>query len=342
VLLLAVCLLAGVLATAATAHREGGGAGWKAALLLALSPGLILAAYINWDLFAMALTAGGMAAWAARRPWLAGALLGLAVATKFYPLLLFAALFLLCLRAGKLLEFAEALVGGVLAWLVINLPVALTATSGWAEFYAFSRSRGADWGSVWYLFEHYNVPVVGNSALGKLNLITSGSFAVACVLIAVLALAAPRRPRLPQLGFLLLASFLILNKVWSPQYVIWLLPLAVLARPRIWAYVLWQVAEVAYFIGIWGYFVYLYSKPGEGGYEGITTGWYFVILGARLLTVALLASTVVLDILQPTRDRVRASGLNDDPAGGVLDGAPDRLVLGWRRAARRPAEAAAG
>jgi uncharacterized membrane protein len=329
-----------VLATAATADREGGGAGWKAALLLALSPGLILAAYINWDLFAMALTACGMAAWAARRPWLAGALLGLAVATKFYPLLLFAALFLLCLRAGKLREFGEAVMGGVIAWLAINLPVALTATSGWAEFYAFSRSRGADWGSVWYLFEHYNVPVVGNSSLGQLNLITSGSFAVACVLIAVLALAAPRRPRLPQLGFLLLASFLILNKVWSPQYVIWLVPLAVLARPRIWAYVLWQVAEVAYFLGIWGYFVYLYSASGDG-VPGISTGWYFVILTARLLTVAVLASTVVVDILQPERDRVRASGLNDDPAGGVLDGAPDRLILGWRGVGRRPAEVAA-
>jgi len=341
VLMLAVCLLVGVLATAATAQREGGGAGWKAALLLALSPGLILAAYINWDLFAMALTAAGMAAWAARRPWLAGALLGLAVATKFYPLLLFAALFLLCLRAGKLFEFGQALTGGLIAWLAINVPVALTATSGWAEFYAFSRSRGADWGSVWYLFEHYNVPVVGNSSLSQLNLITSGSFGVACVLIAVLALAAPRRPRLPQLGFLLLASFLILNKVWSPQYVIWLLPLAVLARPRIWAYVLWQVAEVAYFLGIWGYFVYLYSASGDG-VPGISTGWYFVILTARLLTVAVLASTVVVDILQPERDRVRASGLNDDPAGGVLDGAPDRLVLGWRGAGRRPAEAAAG
>ena len=141
----------------------------------------------------------------------------------------------MCLRAGKLREFGKALAGGLIAWLVINLPVALTATSGWAEFYAFSRSRGADWGSVWYLFEHYNVPVVGNSSLGQLNLISSGAFAVACVLIAVLALAAPRRPRLPQLCFLLLASFLILNKVWSPQYVIWLVPLAVLARPRIWA-----------------------------------------------------------------------------------------------------------
>lgn len=342
ILMLAVCLLAGVLATAATAYREGDGAGWKAALLMALSPGLILAAYINWDLFAMALAAGGLFAWAQRRPWLAGVLLGLGVATKFYPLLFFGALFLLCLRAGKLREFGKAFAGGLIAWLVINLPVALTATAGWAEFYAFSRDRGADWGSVWYLFEHYNLPVIGNSSLGELNLVSSGSFAVACLLIALLALGAPRRPRLPQLCFLLLASFLILNKVWSPQYVIWLVPLAVLARPRLWAYALWQVAEVAYFLGIWGYFVYLYSSPGQGGYAGISTGWYFVILAARLLTAALLAATMVTDILQPHRDRVRATGFDDDPAGGVLDGAPDRIVIVWRRAGRRPAHAAAG
>jgi uncharacterized membrane protein len=231
----------------------------------------------------------------------------------------------------------------VIAWLVINLPVALTATSGWAEFYAFSRSRGADWGSVWYLFENYNVPGVGNSSLGQLNLITSGAFAIACVLIAALALAAPRRPRLPQLCFLLLASFLILNKVWSPQYVIWLVPLAVLSRPRLWAYALWQLTEIAYFFGIWGYFVYLSpGVPGDAGHAGISPGWYFVILVARLGSLALLASTVVADILQPERDRVRASGVNDDPAGGVLDGAQDRLVVVWNRGARRPAEAAAG
>jgi uncharacterized membrane protein len=336
VVMLAVCLIVGVLATAATAHREGDGEGWKAALMVALSPGLILAADINWDLFAMALTACGLAAWACRRPWLAGALLGLAVATKFYPLMFFGALFLLCLRAGKLREFGKALAGGLISWLVINLPVALTATSGWAEFYAFSRTRGADWGSIWYLFENYHLPVVGDSSLGPLNLVSSGAFAVACVLIAVLALAAPRRPRLPQLCFLLLASFLILNKVWSPQYVIWLVPLAVLARPKIWAYVLWQLAEIAYFLGIWGYFVNMYEPP-----SGVSTGWYFVILVVRLLTLAVLAATVVVDILQPARDRVRASGVNDDPAGGVLDGAQDRLSVSWHRVGRRPAEATA-
>jgi hypothetical protein len=53
-----------------------------------------------------------------------------------------------------------------------------------------------------------------------------------------------------------------------------------------------------------------------------------------------LMSTVVVDILLPARDRVRASGANDDPAGGVLDGAPDRLVVTWRGAERHPAEEA--
>jgi uncharacterized membrane protein len=349
-LLLAVCLAVGVVATGAAARRERGSAdegradegraGVQVARLVALSPGLILAAFINWDLFAMALTACGVAAWAASRPWLAGALVGLGVATKFYPLLVFAALFLLCLRAGKLREFGKALLAGLVAWLVVNLPVAIGATAGWARFYAFSRSRGADWGSVWYLFEHYNVPGLGNSSLGRLNLYSSGGFAIACVLIGVLALAAPRRPRLGQLCFLLIASFLMLNKVWSPQYVIWLVPFAVLARPRFWAYVVWQVTEVAYFFGIWGYFVFLYRAPTEPGYAGISTGWYFVILTARLVAVAVLAGTVVADILHPERDRVRASGENDDPAGGVLDGADDRLVIVWGN--RRPAEAAAG
>jgi uncharacterized membrane protein len=339
IVLLALCLVAGVLATAATAQREGDGAGWKAALLVALSPALILAAFINWDLFAMALAAGGLAAWAAQRQYLAGVLLGLAVATKFYPLLFFGALLLLCLRAGRMREFGKAFGAGLLAWLVVNLPVAIPATANWARFYAFSRDRGADWGSVWYLFEHYNIPVLGDSSQGTLNLMSSGAFALACVGIAFLALAAPRRPRLPQLCFLLLAAFLILNKVWSPQYVIWLVPLAVLSRPRYWRwYVIWQLAEIGYFFGIWGYFVNMYQAPA-----GVTANWYFVILAARLLSVAVLAGTMVADMLHPERDRVRASGLNDDPAGGILDGAPDRLVIVWGRGRRNtplPAEAA--
>ena len=129
---------------------------------------------------------------------------------------------------------------------------------------------------------------------------------------------------------MVLAGFLMTNKVWSPQYVVWLVPLAVLARPRLWPYLLWQLAEVAYFFGIWGFLIFNYIAQGHAvtGYQGVSTGWYFATLAARFLAVGLLAAYVVRDILWPGRDVVRAQGI-DDPAGGVLDGTGDQFRLRW-------------
>ena len=332
VVLLAVCAVAAVLATARAAGPERR---WQA-LMVALSPALILNAFVNWDLIAMALTALGIAAWAARRGVWAGVLLGLGVATKFYPLVVLGALLLLCLRAGRMRDFAKTLAAAALAWLAVNLPVFIVARSGWATFYVFSKNRGADWGSVWYMFQHFNLPKLGDSQLSVLNEMSAAALIVAFAAIALLALAARRRPRLPQLCFLLLAVFLMTNKVWSPQYVIWLVPLAVLARPRLWPYALWQLAEVGYFFGIWGYLIFVFRAPGHTfpGYQGISAGWYFTLLIARFLAVALLAAYVVRDILDPERDVVRARGL-DDPAGGVLDQAPDRFRIRLARPVRR-------
>jgi uncharacterized membrane protein len=329
---LAVCAAVGVLATARAAGPDGR---WQG-LMVALSPALILSAFINWDLIAFALTALGMAAWAARRGGWAGVFLGLGVATKFYPLVVLGALFLLCLRAGRLRDFARTLAAATLAWLAVNLPVMIAAPSGWATFYVFSQRRGADWGSIWYFFEHYNVPGLGDYQVGTLNTMSAAALIAAVAAITFLALAAPRRPRLPQLCFLLLAAFLITNKVWSPQYVIWLVPLAVLARPRWWPYALWQLAEVGYFLGIWGYLIVVSASTGQPvtGYQGLSAGWYFTLLLARLLSVGLLAAYVVRDILWPERDVVRARG-PDDPAGGVLDQAPDRIRLRLGSAPRR-------
>ncbi len=312
-----------VAAVLATGYLAGPARRWTA-LLVALSPAVILAAFINWDLIAVSLATLSMAAWAGRRHVLAGLLLGLAVATKFYPVFLLGPLFLLCLRAGRLRAFWTAAGSAVLAWLAVNLPVALAAPAGWATFYRFNQSRGADWGSIWYFFETEHWPVVGSLPLSTLNAVSFLLFAAAGAAIAVLALAAPRRPRLPQLFFLTIAAFLLVNKVWSPQYVIWLAPLAVLARPRLVAYALWQAAEVGYFYGIWAYLITIIAGPGAAG--GIGTGLYFAALLARFGAVSLLCVLVVRDILRPEADVVRRDGA-DDPAGGVLSGAPDRRML---------------
>ena len=329
VAMLTLCTVAAVLATA---YLAGPARRWTA-LLVALSPAVILAAFINWDLIAMSLATLGMAAWAGRRGVLAGVLLGLAVATKFYPVFLLGPLFLLCLRAGLLRAFWVTAGSAAVAWLAVNLPVAIAAPAGWSTFYRFNAARGADWGSIWYFFETEHWPVVGSMPLSTLNAVSLLLFGIACVLIVVLALSAPRRPRVPQLYLLVVVAFLLFNKVWSPQYVIWLVPLVVLARPRLPAYVLWQLAEIAYFYGIWAYLITIIDGPGTPG--GIGPGLYFATVLARFGTVALLAGLVVRDILNPQADVVRRDG-DDDPAGGVLAGAPDRFVLSLRRA--RPAE----
>ena len=189
VILLAVCAVAAVLATARAAGPD---ARWQG-LMVALSPALILNAFVNWDLIAVALTALGLAAWAARRGVWAGVLLGLGVATKFYPLVILGALLLLCLRA-RLRDFVKTFAAAVVAWLAVNLPVMIAAPSGWATFYVFSKHRGADWGSVWYMFEYFNLPRLGDSQLSVLNEMSAAALIVVFAAIALLVLAAPAGP----------------------------------------------------------------------------------------------------------------------------------------------------
>ncbi len=316
--LFALCAAATVVATAKTSGRRP----WDAAMV-ALAPGLMLTGLINWDLLAVALTSFGLLLWSRRHPAWAGVLLGLAVATKFYPIVLFGALFLLCVRGRQMRAFWVALLAAVGAWVVVDLPVWLAAPTNFGKFYAFSQERGADWGSIWYAYQqitHHSFDV-GGAMPEHLNFLATVSFAVLFLGIAGLTWFAPRRPRLPQVCFLVLAGFLLVNKVYSPQYVLWLLPLAVLARPRWRSFLVWQAAEVVYFVAIWWY-LYNVTVPGKG----LSVEPYLAAVGLRDLAVVFLCALVVRDVLRPDGDVVRADGV-DDPAGGVLDGAPDRFQL---------------
>jgi uncharacterized membrane protein len=345
-LALAACAAIAVAATALT-HR---GRPWDAAPV-ALAPTLALAATINWDLYAVALLAVGMLAWARSRPMAAGVLIGLAAATKFYPLFVLGPLLLLCLRAGRMREFWAALVAAVCGWAAVNVPVMLADFDGWARFYRLSEERGAGFGSVWFVLSQQGHAVPETS----LNALAAGLFAACCLGIAVLALTAPRRPRLPQLAFLVVAAFLLTNKVYSPQYVLWLLPLAALARPRWRDLLIWQAGEVLHFVGTW---MLIVGYPPGNADRALGDDGYGVTVLAHVAGTLWLVVVVVRDVLRPEHDPVRAGAPGepdavragtsgdgaapayplarddpalddpplDDPAGGVLDGAPDRWV----------------
>ncbi|EOS98293.2 membrane protein [Streptomyces noursei CCRC 11814] len=295
-------------------------------LLVALAPAFALTATINWDLLAVALTAAGMLLWSRSRPLAAGVLIGLATAAKLYPVLLLGPLLVLCWRAGAWRAYGRAVLGAVVSWLVVNLPVMIAHDAsgfhireGWAKFYTFSQERPIDFGSVWLLISQRT----GNP-LENANLYASLLMVVGCGALALLTLYAPRRPRFAQLAFLVVALFILTNKVYSPQYVLWLIPLAALARPRWRDFLIWQACEVMYFLGIWMYLAY----TGSGDkHQGLPPEGYQLAIALHLLGTLYLCAVVVRDILLPERDVVRRDG-DDDPSGGVLDRSPDVFVLG--------------
>lgn len=298
---------------------------WDVAMF-ALAPALFLTATVNWDLLAIAFAVFGIWAWARRWPVAAGILLGLGTAAKLWPGFIFLALIFLGIRAKRLRPVIAAVSTGVLAFAAVNAPVMAVNYANWSRFIELNRTRGVDWGTLWYIgahFPHFDgqyglAPFTWLSQnITTLNNLTYVLIGAAWVGIGVLVFTARRRPRLAQIAFLVVASFLIFNKVWSQQFVLWLLPLVLLARPKWGAFIVWQVAEVCYFAAFYG------ELMGAAGRQVFPEGVFVLASGLRLGAVVLLCGYVIADIRRPESDTVRST-YDDDPDGGVFDGAPDR------------------
>ncbi len=310
---------------------------WDVAIMC-LSPLLIVHAFTNWDLLAIGMTAGAMAAWARGRPVLAGVLIGLGTAAKLYPVLLLGPLLLLALRTGKMQGLLRTAVTAAIVWLVVNVPIMYLYPTGWSEFIKLNSERPAEYDSWYAIYSTLSGSHVFDAAPGAqspsfLNALSLGLFGLACLAIAWFALATQRRPRLAQLVFLVVAAFLLTNKVWSPQYSLWLLPLVVLALPR-WRPVLaWQFSEAV---------VWLLLMLSFAGVSNKGLSIYPFVAAAILRDILLIALVVrvVREIIRPSADLVRMAG-DDDPSGGVFENVSDRLVVPsagalWRRRKQPP------
>jgi uncharacterized membrane protein len=190
------------------------------------------------------------------------------------------------------------------------------------RFVELNSIRPADWDSLWYLGQRVvgatlDGPAPAGSAPSVLNAAVAVCLLAALAGVVVLALRAPRRPRLAQLLFLVVVAFVVTSKVWSPQFSLWLVPLLALARPRWRSFLAWQAAEAMLLLMRFWFFIGN-DDPGEG----VSGGWFASAVLVRDAVLLAIAALVVRDVLRPEGDVVRADG-DDDPAGGVLDGAPD-------------------
>jgi uncharacterized membrane protein len=321
VVMLFICALLIVGFTVATARgaesRPGAARGQPLdALYVAAAPVLALTSTINWDLFAVALTAGAMLAWSRGKPVWFGILLGLGTAAKFYPFLLLGPLLIVCIRGRKLWPWFQAALSAVLAWGLVNAPIYLLAKNEWLSFWQFNDQRESDYGSIWYVLK------LANHEVGDVNQLNLVIFAGLCLSIAILGLMAPRPPRFAQLAFLVVAAFLLINKVYSPQYVLWLLPLVALARPRLRDWLIWQACECFYWMLVWMHLAQ-FLAPGD---PQVPDRIYWLAVILRMGGTLWLMLVVARDILLPENDPVRRGDLVDDPSDGVRSGARASLA----------------
>jgi uncharacterized membrane protein len=338
---LALAWLGTVWATAGLAGRRV----WDAALVAA-SPVLIFQIFTNFDALATAFAMAGLLAWARRKPVLAGVLIGLGAGAKLYPLLFLGPMLVLGIRTGRLGALARTAVAAGSTWLLVNLPVLVLYPRGWSEFFRLNTRRGDDMDSLYNVVKSFTGWRGFDSKLGfwqpptMLNTVVAVLFVICCAAIAFIAFTAPRRPRVAQLLFLVVAAFLLTNKVWSPQFSLWLVPLAVLALPHRRVLLAWMTIDAVVWVPR---MYYLYGNPNRSLPEQFFTTTVLL----RDIAVVVLCALVIRQMYRPDEDLVRWGGRVDDPAGGPFDRAPDAppgwlpdwlRPVGMRRPAERPAD----
>lgn len=152
-----------------------------------------------------------------KRNLMAAGFLALGASAKLYPIIYLAPLFL---KAKDWSERIKIILVFGLTLLAVNLPFMILNFSGWSYFVRLNSERNSNPDSIWtiarFFFRDLGVPGINSISL------------ILFLAAAGLLLWKFRRESFLKLCFGLTILFLLFNKVFTPQYLMWLLPFFVL------------------------------------------------------------------------------------------------------------------
>jgi uncharacterized membrane protein len=209
-------------------------------MLWAIGTPTIFYTFLNWDILAVAPMVWGIVEVERRRWGWAGFAFSLGASAKLFPAFVVPGALLGAL-AVRDRRGATRLVG----WFAVgalgaNVPWMIASFSGWMGVWKFHADRFPDLGTVWYWLGQagngylHSSPWWNTVSGGWGGLVGDGGLGVfALVSLLILWFGWRRReepggyPVVPA-GLAIIASFMVLAKVHSPQYALWIMPLLVM------------------------------------------------------------------------------------------------------------------
>jgi uncharacterized membrane protein len=239
-------LAALALATVWMLSRIRGASPWW----LAGSAALVYYTGLNWDFVPIALTTAAVLAQERTRFARSGAWLALGTSAKLFPAAFLPGVLGALSRRAAFRALARGAAAFALVTLAVNLPVALAAPRNWAWFWRFNGGRHAE-NSAWEVLRHARAlkPLALDAAF--LNAVTFALLAAAAGFAlwgawraSGPAASAGSRDRAVRLAFgIVLVTWVATNKVYSPQYVLYVVLAGALAAAP--ASLFWAVSAIS-------------------------------------------------------------------------------------------------
>ena len=263
--------------------------------LFPLAPAVIASLFINWDMWAVVSTLLAIYYFDKKKYEASGIWLGISIATKFFPIVLLLPIAIIFYRSSQIQLFYRYLFTTAIFWGAINIPIALTHFDGWWRFFKLNLERGADFGSIWYALSLLDIKIP------YLDLIYPLLSIVLFIGLAIYLLKLPSTPNLAAIALFALVIFTTAGKVYSPQYILWLTPLAVIAlqnSKQLITFWFWQATEITYHLAIWQYLA-LFSDAQFG----LPAGGYALATIIRVIGMCTFAYILMRDLATSSTEK---------------------------------------
>ena len=218
------------------------------------APPLVLFAFHNWDLVALVPAVVGLYAYMDHNDRVAGASLAFGASTKLFPGLFLVPLAIMRGCAGDHRGAARLVAWAAGVLVLLNAPVLLLSRAGWWYPAAFQGRRRATWGTLWFwLFRLPGASVFTHHDPAQLaNLLAAIALVVSIATITVLGVR--RHLDAVAIGAATTAAFLLTNKVYSPNYDLWIVPFFVLLPFARSHWLTFCAADIGIFTLVYGEF----------------------------------------------------------------------------------------